>query len=430
MKKRTTAIVLAAVLACTACPAGVQASEPPITVFHFFEKEGSGPPGAFWKAAKRFQNDYPDIDMDFEFVASTNYSEILNIMMAGNELPDIWLTKADLIPTLADEGLILPAGNYVQEDPDWLDKYAEDVFLDSTYKDTVWGVPYQIQSNCVVFYNESIFEECGIDGWPDNIQELMEDCEKIRAAGYTPIALGNKDQWPAPSTILNTLVYKYASRDWALSVVHNEGASFTDPEFIRALHCFKELSGYFNNDMNSITQDEMESMFYNRKAAIFFCGAWAVGAVIQNCPEDVLADTHVALMPAVEGESGTINDTAAGVGWNYVIRADLSGERLDAALAFIKTVTCGEYADDALKEGFFSAAKASKEAESAGGRHPLFEEYEKLADQINYCPVLDCVLPAEVGSGVFPVDTQKLLIGEITPEEMAADLQQIMEANY
>ena len=25
-------------------------------------------------------------------------------------------------------------------------------FLDSTYKDTVWGVPYQIQSNCVGFF--------------------------------------------------------------------------------------------------------------------------------------------------------------------------------------------------------------------------------------------------------------------------------------
>lgn len=213
MKKKTTAIILAAVLSCSGYPAAVQASEPPITVFHFFEKEGSGPPGAFWKAAKRFQNDYPDIDMDFEFVASTNYSEILNIMMAGNELPDIWLTKADLIPTLADEGLILPAGNYVQEDPAWLDMYEDDVFPDSTYKDTVWGIPYQIQSNCVGFYNEAIFKECGIDGWPDTIQELMEDCKKLEAAGYTPIALGNKDQWPAPSTILNTLVYKYASRD-------------------------------------------------------------------------------------------------------------------------------------------------------------------------------------------------------------------------
>ena len=52
-------------------------------------------------------------------------------------------------------------------------------------------------------------------------------------------------------------------------------------------------------------------------------------------------------MPAVEGERGTTFDTAVGVGWNYVINARLSGDRLDRALAFIKDVTCGEYADDA-----------------------------------------------------------------------------------
>ena len=391
MKKQAATILLAALLSCTASPTAIQACASAVTVFHFFEKEGSGPPGAFWKAEERFLKENLGIDLDLEFVDSGHYSEILTIMMAGNELPDIWLTKADLIPTLADEGLILPAGSYVQSDPGWQNEYKEDVFLDSTYKDTVWGVPYQIQSNCVAFYNESIFRECGIDGWPDTMQELMEDCKKIRAAGYTPIALGNKDQWPASSTILNTLIYKYADRDWALGVVHNKGASFTDPAFIRALYGFQELSGYFNDDMNSITQDEMESMFYHRKAAIFFCGAWAVGAVIRSCPADVLADTHLALMPAVEGESGTACDTAAGVGWNYVIRADLDGEKLDAALAFIRTVTCGEYADDALSEGFFSAAKESADANAtgsqnaqAGAMHPLFEEYRKLADRINW----------------------------------------------
>lgn len=163
-------------MACTASPPTIQASSSPITVFHFFEKEGSGPPGAFWKAEERFLKEHPDIDLDLEFVDSSHYSEVLNIMMAGNELPDIWVTKADLIPALADEGLILPAGSYVQSDPVWQDAYKEDVFLDSTYKDTVWGVPYQIQSNCVAFYNESIFRECGIDGWPDTMPKTACSC--------------------------------------------------------------------------------------------------------------------------------------------------------------------------------------------------------------------------------------------------------------
>lgn len=52
MKKPAAIILLAtlmtALLSCAAPPATIQTSAP-ITVFHFFEKEGSGPPGAFWK---------------------------------------------------------------------------------------------------------------------------------------------------------------------------------------------------------------------------------------------------------------------------------------------------------------------------------------------------------------------------------------------
>ncbi|HCI74217.1 MAG TPA: hypothetical protein DHV42_06735 [Lachnospiraceae bacterium] len=77
-------------------------------------------------AADRYRKLHPDVGLDFEFVDANHYTEILNIMMAGDELPDIWLTKADLIPILADEGLILPAGSFVQSDPEWKDAYKDE----------------------------------------------------------------------------------------------------------------------------------------------------------------------------------------------------------------------------------------------------------------------------------------------------------------
>ena len=104
MKNKIRAILLAALLSCTAYSAAVEVSASPITVFHFFEKEGSGPPGAFWKAEEAFRQDHPEVDLDLEFVDSGHYSEILNIMMAGGELPDIWLTKADKEHYEGDDG--------------------------------------------------------------------------------------------------------------------------------------------------------------------------------------------------------------------------------------------------------------------------------------------------------------------------------------
>jgi raffinose/stachyose/melibiose transport system substrate-binding protein len=134
-------------------------------------------------------------------------------------------------------------------------------------------------------------------------------------------------------------------------------------------------------------------------------------------------------MPAVEGQSGTKYDTAAGAGWNWVINSKLSGDNLTACLAFLKAVTTGAYADDALEQGFISAAKTSADMDMTK-LDPLFSEYYALASTMKNHSIFDCVLPAEVGSGVLYADTQKLIAGTMTPEDMAQDCQTALEANY
>lgn len=399
------------------------------TFFHFHEEDGGGTSKAFWNAAHKFMEENPNVEIDFQFTDANNYQEKLTALMAGDELPDIWLTKGDMLPTFADAEVIQAADQYISADEDWAGAYVDGAFADTTYDGTQWGVPFQMQANCIGVYNQAIFEECGIDGWPETWTELLEDCAKIKEAGYTPIAMGNKDQWLAESAVFNTYAYKYIDQDWFNSLANNEGAKFTDEAFVRALEGFQNIAQYFNDDMNSINQDEMYALYYDKKAAMFFNGAWSVGTMIQNCPEDVLANTHVGLMPAVDGEKGTKYDTAAGAGWNYVINTSVQDENLDAALAFLKAVTTGEYADDALQQGFISAAKTSDDLDMSA-LAPLFAEYYELAAQMNNCSIFDCVLPAEVGSGVLYADTQQLIAGSMTAEDMAADCQSVLEANY
>lgn len=401
------------------------------SLFHFHEEDGAGTSKAFWSAANAFKEANPNVSIEYQFTDSDNYEEKLTTLMAGEELPDVFLTKGDMLGTLADAGLIQPLDQYVQADADWAASYAEGVFSDCTYDGKEWGVPFQMQANCIGVYNEEIFKECGVEGWPETWDELLDACEKIKAGGYTPIAMGNKDQWLAESAVFNTYAYKYVDGAWFDSLKNNQGAKFTDEKFVEALTGFQAIAdaGYLNSDVNSINQDEMYSLYYNKQAAMFFNGAWSIGTLTENAPEEVLANTHLGLMPAVTGESGTKFDTAAGAGWNYVIKADLEGENLTAALAFLKQVTTGEYADEALRNGFFSAAKASGNV-SEKDMPTLFAEYAELEATMNFLPIFDCQLPAEIGSGVLFADTQQLIAGTITPEDMAADCQSTMEANY
>jgi len=426
--EETTAAAEEAVTTETAAETAAAGS---FSLFHFHEEDGAGTSKAFWSAANAFKEANPNVSIEYQFTDSDNYEEKLTTLMAGEELPDVFLTKGDMLGTLADAGLIQSLDQYVQADADWAASYAEGVFSDCTYDGKEWGVPFQMQANCIGVYNEEIFKECGVEGWPETWDELLDACEKIKAGGYTPIAMGNKDQWLAESAVFNTYAYKYVDGAWFDSLKNNQGAKFTDEKFVEALTGFQAIAdaGYLNSDVNSINQDEMYSLYYNKQAAMFFNGAWSIGTLTENAPEEVLANTHLGLMPAVTGESGTKFDTAAGAGWNYVIKADLEGENLTAALAFLKQVTTGEYADEALRNGFFSAAKASGNV-SEKDMPTLFAEYAELEATMNFLPIFDCQLPAEIGSGVLFADTQQLIAGTITPEDMAADCQSTMEANY
>lgn len=417
--------------AATTAPAAGDGLSGAFSLFHFHEEGGAGTSAAFWSAANKFAEANPGVTVNYQFTDSDNYEEKLTTLMAGDELPDVFLTKGDMLGTLADAGLIQPLDQYVQADAEWAASYADGAFSDCTYNDTKWGIPFQMQANCIGVYNEAIFKECGIEGWPETWDELLAACEKIKAKGYTPIAMGNKDKWLAESAVFNTFAYKYVDGAWFDSLKNNQGAKFTDPSFVQALTDFKAIAdkGYLNSDVNSINQDEMYALYYNKKAAMFFNGAWSIGTVISNAPKDVLDSTHLGLMPAVTGQSGTKENTAAGAGWNYVMKAGLEGDNQKAALAFLKQVTTGEYADEALVNGFFSAAKASGKVDESQ-LQPLFAEYSELEATMNFLPIFDCQLPAEIGSGVLFDDTQQLIAGTLTPEDMAADCQTTMEANY
>ncbi len=436
MKKKQISILLAAAMVASMAIGGTSFAEEESTglsgsfsIYHFHETDGAGTSAAFWAAANKFMEENPDVEIEFIFTDSDNYQEKLTTLMAGDELTDVWLTKGDMLPTFADAGLIQAADQYIAADEEWAASYLDGAFADCTYDGTEWGVPFQMQANCIGIYNEAIFEECGIDGWPETWTELLDACEKIAAAGYTPIAMGNKDQWLAESAVFNTYAYKYVDQEWFDSLANNTGAKFTDDAFVRALEGFQNIAQYFNEDMNSLNQDEMYSLYYNGQAAMFFNGAWAVGTMISNCPEEILENTHVGLMPAVEGESGTIYDTAAGAGWNYVINSNLEGDDLEACLAFLKAVTTGDYADDALYQGFISSGKTSEDLDLTA-LDPLFAEYYELAATMNNLSIFDCVLPAEVGSGVLYADTQQLIAGTMTAQEMAEDCQAALEAAY
>ena len=429
MKKLISLVLALCVLLTLSVAAGAESTglKGEFTIVHFnSESDVSGTAAAFWKAAKAFEAANPDVKINYEFIAHDDYEAYITTMMSGDSLPDVYLTKGDLVSTLADAEAIYPAEDLVKEDADWYAQYVPGAFSDGSYKGVGYTIPFQMQANCVVLYNQAIFDECGLT-FPKTIEELIADIPVFTEKGYTAIGLGNNGSWLAPSCIVNTFMYRYVDGEWFNSLRNGEGAAWTDEAVVKGLTDFAAIAkaGAFNENLSSLDQDGMYELYYNKKCAMMINGAWMIGSVMGNCPEDVLATTKVARMPAVEGGKNEDKNVAGGAGWGWTLNKKLEGDNLAAALAFCKAVTTGDYASDALANGFFSAANAGDVDMST--LNPLFAAYADVEKDMAFLPIWDVVLPASFGSGEYYASTSELLIGAITPEEMAARLQDAWE---
>ena len=347
--------------------------------------------------------------------------------------PDIYQTKGTMIPQLADDGVVYTSKEVLNLVPGWEAQFKGGVFDDFTYKNTSYAVPFQMGNNHNIFYNTEIFRECGINEFPSEWASFADAVEKIKAKGYTPIVQGNKGTWLVPSLLLNTIVYRYTGADWYFSLRENRGAKFTDKPFVDSVALLQQMAqnGYFNTDINSIDQQQMYTVYYNKRAAMMVDGFWGVGTFLNEMPKDVLAATKIAQFPSVPESMGgggakfsKINQAAAG--WGYLTtkrRADTS-EKRDAMAQLLYYLTSSEQANIVVENGGLPAAKTVGLDESKLA--PLYQELLRLNNESQYAPVFDVQLPPQVVDP-FYANTQDLLINRITPQRYAELLQVEMD---
>lgn len=96
------------------------------------------------------------------------------------------------LETLVEEGL-------VEDLTDMWEEYfipagvPESVAESFTYDGKIYAAPYDSYYH-TVFYNVENFKKAGIEKAPDTFEEFLEDCDKLKKAGITPIGLKN-DSW-------------------------------------------------------------------------------------------------------------------------------------------------------------------------------------------------------------------------------------------
>ena len=381
---------------------------------------------AFTAQMEKFQKDFPGVTVEQEAVKHDEYETKMKTYVAGGSLPDIFQVKGTMIPQLADDGDIIESQVLLDLVPGWQGEYKGGVFDDFMYAGKAWAMPFQMGNNHNIYWNSDIFAECGINEFPKTWDDFLNAIETLKSNGYVPISMGNKGQWLCPSLIFNTIVYRYVPVDWYDSLKNNTGAKFTDSEFVAATACMQDLAamGAFNTDMNSIDQQQMRTLYYNKQAAMMIDGFWGVAVVETEAPEDVLAATRLDQFPAIPDGNGIGNINQAAAGWGWVVTTGSEDAKLQAAAGLVHYITGPDYANVVVANGGMPATDPSFVDESK--LTPLYRELLRVNGESVYAPVFDVQLNPQVVDAFYS-NLQDVLIGTMTPERYSELLQKEMD---
>ena len=181
-------------------------------------------------------------------IVNTNYPDTASYQTAltqsidvASAAPDIftWWSGSQL-EALATSGKVLPL------DDVWESIVAAGVapsIADAfTFEGHAYAVPYSVLYNTCL-YNTEAFEKAGIDAVPATFDEFLADCDKLLAAGITPISLKN-DSW-ASFIWFEALVAAYDPELY--NGVCDGSIAYTDERMVEVLTIWQDMieKGYF-----------------------------------------------------------------------------------------------------------------------------------------------------------------------------------------
>jgi|TARA_B110000114_G_scaffold185540_1_gene233044 raffinose/stachyose/melibiose transport system substrate-binding protein len=375
-----------------------------------------GSPGeaqiAVWdEVAAAYELANPGMTVEMDYVDDDLYQTIgLPNLLSGRAAPDIYFEWAG--SRLVERN----NGGYAADVSEYVDGgvlsgiWADSAFSSGEIDGKYLLVPHKADVTNVLWYNVDIFDEVGISP-PTTWDEMLNTCDALNAAGYIPMATGNKDLWAAGNWLghMSSRVVGEDVYDSALA----QRSSFGDPEWVEAFGYIKEMvdRGCVNDSANAIADNEGAQLFFQGAAAMHPIGSWLVSWAIDEAPDLNFDYVNLPSMPGAGDQNSVI-----GVLTGYVIN-EMSEFKNEAA-ALLAMANNEEFVAKFIAAGAtplaLSAADAQLDARTASLNSMLGGSQSLVGP-----PDTDYDLKV---ADAFYRAVATVLGGVSTPEEAAANL--------
>jgi len=365
-----------------------------------------------------FEESHPNIKIEQTAYGDEEIKDKLKVLLGGDDKPDIYFTwSGERLQGYIDEDLAVDLTKYLDDDAEWKDNFNQSMLETCNKEGSYYAVPWDYSSK-VFFYNKEVFDACGITTAPTTWDEFLADCEIIKNAGYTPIAIGNQYPWVVCHWI-TTLNQKLVPADVLEANYNGENADFSDPGYAQALNMLKELldKGYINSDVNSCTYEMSQSMVLEGKAGMIYDET----QIMSKYDENAFGTFD---FPEIEGEAGEAGYVTGGPDLYCV---NTSCEYPDEAVEFLKYLTSVEAQQKIVKDIQFMPVVDGAATEETATANAI-SIINKNQEAPGVAEWLDCVLNQTVANE-YLVACQEIFNGT-SAEDLMQSISDVASGEY
>ncbi|HEX2938418.1 MAG TPA: extracellular solute-binding protein [Ruminiclostridium sp.] len=311
--KKASALVLVAAMAAgmTACKgstsktSGAAGGKVTLTYWNIYTTEPQKTMVA--NIVKKWNDANPNIQIQATATENDAYKTKIKTAISANEAPDIiysW-TQGFMQP-FVEANKLLPLDNYLS---DVKDKMLSGALDTVTFNGKVYGLTYMQQAGAL-YVNKDLFTKYNVK-IPTTFSELLTAVKTFRSNGLTPMALGEKDEWPG-MWYYDMIALRTAGAKLSTDALTGK-ASFEDKAFSDAADKLLQLvnAGAFDPGVMGLTRDESNAQYTQGKIPMYFGGNFEA-AQYDADTSAVKGKIEAVPFPIAEGGKGTSTEYIGG----------------------------------------------------------------------------------------------------------------------
>src|SRR5580700_336536 len=202
---------------------------------------------------------------------------VLQTRLAGGNPPDTWQSHPgwELLGQYVEPGYCEPL-NDIYQAQNWEKVLPAQLIKLLTKDGKQWCVLAGVHRGNTLWFNKKVLDKAGIKiGDKISIDEFLADCAKLKAAGITPLAVGDSGIWATAQLFENTLLGTVGPDGW--TALFSGKMSFDDPKVKRSEEIYGKMLAYQNGDHSALTWYQAVKAVMEGKCAFTSMGDWTYG---------------------------------------------------------------------------------------------------------------------------------------------------------